>query len=88
MTRFPMKTALAGLLIVLLSGCMSPQGASNAAKRQSAGQMRSDTLSKLYQIHPQARKQIANSVGYGVFNNVGVNLLVVSAGNGWGIVRN
>lgn len=76
------------MMVLLLSGCMSPEGANNAAKRQNAGQMRSDTLSKLYQIHPQARKQIASSAGYGVFNNVGVNLLLVSAGNGWGIVRN
>lgn len=83
-----LKTAFAGIMVLLLSGCMSPQGVNNAAKRQNAGQMRSDTLSKLYQIHPQARKQIAKSAGYGVFNNVGVNLLVVSAGNGWGIVRN
>jgi lipid-binding SYLF domain-containing protein len=88
MTRFPLKTAFAGFLVLLLSGCMSPEGANNAAKRQNAGQMRSDTLAKLYQIHPQARQQIAKSAGYGVFSNVGVNLLLVSAGNGWGIVRN
>lgn len=88
MKRLPLKTALAGMLMLLLSGCMSPEGANNAAKRQNAGQMRSDTLAKLYQVHPQARKLIANSMGYGVFSNVGVNFLVISAGNGWGIVRN
>lgn len=49
--------------------------------------MRSDTLAKLYRIHPQARKQIAQAEGYGVFSNVGVNLILLSAGNGWGIVR-
>ena len=81
------KTALTGLLLVVLSGCMSPEGATTAAKRQDAHQMRNETLAKLYELHPQARQQIAGAEGYGVFTNVGVNLLLFSAGNGWGIVR-
>lgn len=81
-------TALVSFVLVLLSGCMSPEGSTIAAKREDARQMRSDTLTKLYQIHPQAKQQIAKAVGYGVFSNVGVNLILLSAGNGWGIVRN
>lgn len=81
-------TALVSFVLVLLSGCMSPEGSTVAAKREDARQMRSDTLTKLYQIHPQAKQQIAKAVGYGVFSNVGVNLILLSAGNGWGIVRN
>jgi len=81
------RTAIAGLLLVLVSGCMSPEGASVAAKRQDAQRMRSDTLEKLYRVHPQARQQIARAEGYGVFSNVGVNLVLLSAGNGWGVVR-
>ena len=82
-----LKTALVGLVLVLLSGCMSPEGATIASKRQYAAQMRSDTLAKLYQIHPQAREQIARAEGYGVFSNVGVKIVFFSAGNGWGITR-
>ncbi len=82
-----LRTALAGFVLILISGCMSPQGATIAAKRQDARQMRSDTLAKLYQIHPQARQQIASAEGYGVFTNVGINLILLSAGNGWGVVR-
>lgn len=81
------RTALAGFLLILVSGCMSPEGASVAAKRQDAMQMRNDTLDKLYRLHPDARQQIAASEGYGVFSNVGVNLVLLSAGNGWGVVR-
>ena len=81
------KTALLGFVLVLLSGCMSPEGATVAAKRQDARHMRSETLTKLYQVHPQARQQIAKAAGYGVFSNVGVNVIFFSAGNGWGIVR-
>lgn len=82
-----LRTALAGFVLILLAGCMSPQGATIAAKRQNALQMRSETLAKLYQIHPQARQQIARAEGYGVFSNVGINLILLSAGNGWGVVR-
>jgi len=35
------KTAVAGLLLSLLSGCMSPEGATVDSKRDSARQMRS-----------------------------------------------
>ncbi len=81
------RTALAGFILILLSGCMIPEGATIAANRQNALQMRSETLDKLYQIHPQARQQIARAEGYGVFTNVGINLILLSAGNGWGVVR-
>lgn len=83
-----LKTLCVGISLGLVSACMSPEGANVTAKRQDARQMRSDTLAKLYRIHPQARKQIAQAEGYGVFSNVGVNLILLSAGNGWGIVRN
>ena len=58
-----------------------------AAKRQNARDMRSETLARLYEVHPQAREQISLAEGYGVFSNVGVKLIFVSAGNGWGITR-
>lgn len=82
-----LRTAAAGFLLLLLSGCMSPEGATLDARRDAAGQMRSDTLAALYRIHPEARQQIAGAAGYGVFSNVGVNLILLSAGNGWGVVR-
>ena len=81
------KTALLGLILISLSGCMSPEGATMAAKRQNAAQMRSETLAKLYKIHPQAKQQIESAEGYGVFTNLGIKVVLVSAGNGWGIVR-
>ena len=73
--------------VVLLSGCMSPEGDTAQDKRQAAQQMRSDTLAELYQLEPQAREQIGKSVGYAVFSNVGVYLIVLSAGNGYGVVE-
>ena len=66
---------------------MSPDGVTAADKRADAQRMRTQTLAKLYATEPSARADIAGAVGYGVFSNVGVNLILLSAGSGWGIVH-
>lgn len=66
---------------------MSPKGDTVAEKRRTVLKMRSDTLAKLYKIHPFARTQIRKAAGYGVFSNVGINLFLVSTASGWGVVR-
>ena len=82
------RLTIAGIVsLTLLAGCMSPSGSTVQDKRQAARNMRSETLTKLYDIHPFARTQINKSVGYGVFSNVGVNLFLFSTASGWGIVR-
>ena len=78
----------AGLLLIgLMTGCMSPSGVTVEEKRQTYQQMRADTLAELYEIHPQARNEIASSVGYGTFSNIGIYLFLLSTGSGWGIVH-
>lgn len=80
--------AFAGLLLIgLMTGCMSPSGDTVEEKRLTAQQMRADTLAELYEIHPQARNEIASSVGYGTFSNIGTYLFLLSTGSGWGIVH-
>lgn len=71
----------------LLSGCIGPNGASTEEKRQAVQKMRSETLARLYEIHPIAKEQIGKAAGYGVFSNVGINLILLSAASGWGVVR-
>lgn len=87
MARRSTKVLVFGLLAGLLAGCMSPQGDSSAAKHQEANRMRSETLTRLYQEEPSAREAIGGAEGYAVFSNVGVNLILLSAGNGWGVAR-
>jgi len=77
---------LAGL--VFLGGCMSPSGDTAQEKRQAVQQMKRETLAKLYRIEPHAKEQIKQAVGYAVFSNVGVNLILFSAGSGYGVVEN
>ncbi len=82
------RLAIAGLLsMTLLAGCMSPKGDTAEEKRQSVEQMRSETLADLYEVHPYAQAQIAEAAGYGVFSNIGVNLILLSTASGWGVVH-
>lgn len=73
------------LMAAVLAGCVAGNNA--AEKRANIQKMRSETLAKLYQIEPSSRNRITESVGYGVFSNVGVNLILLSGGGGWGVVH-
>jgi len=56
-------------------------------ERKEILNMRQVTLNKLYQILPGSKAVVEKSVGYAVFSNVGINLLVVSTANGSGVAR-
>ena len=56
-------------------------------KREKILTMRTEVLRDLYRQEPSARDEIADAVGYGVFSNVGINVVLFSAGAGSGIVR-
>jgi len=45
-------------------------------------------LKELYKVEPSAKEKIANAYGYAVFTNTGVNLFVLSSGNGKGLLIN
>ena len=75
------------LLVGVIAGCATPEGATTAEKQAYVRQMRSDTLDQLYDIHPIAREQIQTAEGYAVFSNIGINLLLLSTANGFGVVH-
>jgi len=78
--------ALAGLgLGLLVAACAS--GSNVAEQRASVQQMRAETLAKLHKFEPAGHGQIRKAAGYAVFSNVGVNLVLLSAGGGHGVVR-
>lgn len=83
------RLSMLALIMGLLSSCMpnyTPDEA--AAKRKEILNMRSQTLAQLYKLHPSARENIRKSDGYAVFSNVGVNLILLSAGGGSGVAHN
>ena len=90
LSRLPTATraacaALATLL--LLSGCATPKGDNFAEQRMAVQEMREDTLNKLYTVEPTASQRIQEAAGYAVFSNVGINVILFSASNGYGIVE-
>lgn len=54
-------------------------------ERNEILEMREETLARLYEEEPAAEETIAGAVGYAVFSNTGVNVLVVSTANGKGV---
>lgn len=56
-------------------------------ERKQILQMRSEALKELYKEYPEAKSQIANSKGYAVFGNWGINLLLLSTGRGGGVAH-
>lgn len=71
-----------------LTGCATTGSASPSEKRALVHSMESNTLSKLYTIKPDVKKQIANSAGYAVFDNANVNVVLASFGGGYGVIKN
>lgn len=80
---------LAALAVgVFLSGFSGPAtAASPEEKRAEIRKMRSETLKKLYKVHPRAKGEINKAAGYAVFSNVGINLIFLSAAGGSGVAH-
>ncbi|MDO8465619.1 MAG: YSC84-related protein [Gallionella sp.] len=73
---------------VFLSGVTgSAIAASPEEQRKEIRAMRSETLNKLYKVHPSAKGEIQKAVGYAVFSNVGINLILLSAAGGSGMAH-
>jgi lipid-binding SYLF domain-containing protein len=84
------KTTLAFILgvtlVTVVAGCGPRGNLTVAEKRQAVADMEKATLERLYKEAPQAKEKVENAPGYGVFSNANVNLLIASAGTGYGVV--
>ena len=56
-------------------------------QRQEVLDMREETLSRLYGEKASAEAMVKDSVGYAVFSNTGIDVLLVSTANGSGIAH-
>ena len=84
---FTLRLAAVLSAALILAGCTTAEGDTVADQRQAIQEMKQDALTKLYSLEPKARTQVQQAVGYAVFSNVGVSLLVVSTGSGYGVVE-
>ncbi len=55
-------------------------------QRAKIQQTRKEVLAELYKLNPGAEAKIKKSVGYAVFSNVGLNLVLASFAGGHGVV--
>jgi lipid-binding SYLF domain-containing protein len=80
------KTVVVAFSIIFISACASSGSGTNAEKRQAILDMQQDILAKLYSKKAAAKAEIAASPGYATFSNANVNLFLLSAGTGFGVV--
>jgi lipid-binding SYLF domain-containing protein len=76
------------LSLALICALAAPASADVAAKRQKIIDMSETVLQRLYREKPSTRDEVKNAAGYAVFSNIGVNLVLFSAGGGQGVVHN
>lgn len=81
-------------LICLLGATLLPFEAGALFDKKSADEqreaiieMREETLARLYKEKASAEKLIGDSVGYAVFSNTGINVLLLSTANGKGVAH-
>ena len=77
---------LAVTILSLVTGCGPSSKLSVVERQQSIGNMETETLQRLYKEQPATKAKIKKAAGYGVFSNANVNLILVSAGGGYGVV--
>mgnify|MGYP001339333971 CR=1 FL=1 len=73
--------------VVLAVATSLSQAETVEEKRAAVQDMRSEVLAELYQEKPDVKQQIEDAVGYAVFSNANVNVVLASFGGGYGIVR-
>jgi lipid-binding SYLF domain-containing protein len=79
-----LPSLLSVLFILFVSFSMNAQK-DPSEERNEIQKMKNKALKELYKLNPSAKSTIANSKGYAVFGNTGINVLVVSSGNGAGV---
>jgi lipid-binding SYLF domain-containing protein len=84
MKKLLMTAMLAAALILPATA----HAATVAEKRAAIHTMKDETLNKLYGMHPDARREIQNAVGYAVFSSGSLAVLWVSGGFGHGVAHN
>ena len=87
-----MKTRIILALVTSFSltfgGCALNSLKSPAEKRQYILDMKDETLRQLYREKPGARNVIQKAVGYAVFSNANVNVIIASFSGGYGVAIN
>ena len=82
------KRMISILAVALLSASICLAADDNEEKRQKTRKMAAQTLEDLYKMEPTAKTAVQKSAGYAVFDNMGVNVLLLSTARGSGLAVN
>jgi lipid-binding SYLF domain-containing protein len=74
------------LALPAAAGLFSPKGDSVEEKRAKVRKDRDEILARLYNEFPGTKTSIKNAAGYATFNNMNMNLFLLSTGHGYGMV--
>ena len=79
---------IASILAVVLLSATSIAADDADTKMEKTRKMAAETLQDLYKLQPTSQASIQKAAGYAVFDNTGVNVLLVSTARGAGIAVN
>jgi len=81
---------IACILVALLSASIRIAAADDDAekKREKTRKMAAQSLQDLYKLEPNSQATIQKAAGYAVFDNMGVNVLLLSTARGSGLAIN
>jgi hypothetical protein len=77
--------ATLGVLVMLGVGCASVPGKTGEEQAMAIDSLVTKTLADLEREHPQAKDEIAQSVGYVIMNNKLTKIPLVGVGAGYGV---
>ncbi len=84
-----MRAILISCLLVLMFGCQSTsEDLTPAQERAKIRLMRHNVLNDLFKVAPEAEDEIKRSAGFAVFSNAQINVVLIAAGGGSGVVKN
>jgi len=71
--------------VALLSASLCIAADDNEGKREKTRKMSAEALQDLYKLEPTSQAAIQKAAGYAVFDNMGVNVLLLSTARGSGL---
>ena len=83
-----LKTIASILSVALLSASSCIAADDNEEKREKTRKMSTESLQDLYKLEPTSQAAIQKAAGYAVFDNMGVNVLLLSTARGSGLAVN
>jgi lipid-binding SYLF domain-containing protein len=82
------KIVASTLMLALLSSSTCVRADDDEKKREKSRKMATEVLDDLYKKQPTSKGVIEKAAGYAVFDNMGVNVLLLSTARGSGLAVN